>query len=204
VGRLVSYKCTNVLIEACRKLDRRLLIAGDGPELRRLKKIAPKNVEFLGEVDETHLRNLYAHCRALLFAADEDFGMVPLEAQSYGRPVIAFGKGGSLETVLGTYNPIHERRTEEESRFTGVFFREQTADSLAEAILSFESSEEIFRPRHIQAHARSFDTSIFVDRMRSYISSVMANPSDSENLDYIELYHSSVIPSGPNVVGQLS
>jgi glycosyltransferase involved in cell wall biosynthesis len=203
VGRLVSYKCTDILIEACRKLSRRLLIAGDGPDLRRLKKISPKNVEFLGEVDDTELRNLYAQCRALLFAADEDFGMVPLEAQSYGRPVIAFGKGGSLETVLGTYNPIRQKRTEEGSGFTGVFFRQQTADSLAEAILSFESSEEIFRPPQIQAHARSFDTSIFVERMRNYINSVMANPSDPENLDYLELYDASANPHGPEIVGQL-
>ncbi len=65
---------------------------------------------FLGEVDEAQLGNVYARCRALLFAADEDFGMVPLEAQSYGRPVIAFGKGGSLETVIGTYNPIREKQ----------------------------------------------------------------------------------------------
>jgi glycosyltransferase involved in cell wall biosynthesis len=204
VGRLVSYKCTDILIEACRKLSRRLLIAGDGPELRRLKKISPKNVEFLGEVDDAELRNLYAQCRALLFAADEDFGMVPLEAQSYGRPVIAFGKGGSLETVLGTYNPIRQKRTEEGPGFTGVFFREQTADSLAEAILAFESSEEIFSPADVQAHARSFDTSIFVDRMRRYISSVMAKPSDSDNEDDLELYDPYASPRGPEIVGQLS
>ena len=130
--------------------------------------------------------------------------MVPLEAQSYGRPVIAFGKGGSLETVLGTYSPNRQKRTEEGPGFTGVFFREQTADSLAEAILAFESSEEIFRPPDVQAHARSFDTSIFVDRMRNYISSVMARPSDSENLDYLELYDPYANPRGPEIVGQLS
>src|SRR5262249_15373623 len=111
VGRLVPYKRTDILIEACRKLRRKLVIAGDGAEMKKLKKTSAKNVEFLGEVDESQLRTLYAQCRALLFAADEDCGMVPLEAQSYGRPVIAFGKGGSLETVVGTYSPNPERKT---------------------------------------------------------------------------------------------
>src|SRR5271166_5007865 len=83
VGRLVPYKRTDILIDACIKLGRRLVIVGDGPEMKRLKKNSAKNVEFLGEVDESQLRNVYAQCRALLFAADEDFGMVSLEAQSY-------------------------------------------------------------------------------------------------------------------------
>src|SRR3984957_3280008 len=140
VGRLVPYKRTDLLIEACRKLGRKLVIGGDGPEMNRLKKYALKNVDFLGEIDERQLGNVYAQCRALLFAADEDFGMVPLEAQSYGRPVIAFGKGGSLETVVGTFHPTDEEQPERKKPLTGVFFREQTADSLAKAILSFESA----------------------------------------------------------------
>jgi glycosyltransferase involved in cell wall biosynthesis len=178
VGRLVPYKRTDLLIEACRRLGRKLVIAGDGPQMKSLKRHSARNVEFLGEVDESQLRNLYARCRALLFAADEDFGMVPLEAQSYGRPVIAFGKGGSLETVVGTYAPVRERKAEGTPN-TGVFFREQTADSLAEAIVSFESSEEMFLPQHIQHHARKFDRSVFLDRMRTYIDRVMAKTSDS-------------------------
>jgi glycosyltransferase involved in cell wall biosynthesis len=177
VGRLVPYKRTDILIDACGKLGRKLVVVGSGPEMNRLKKKSPKNVDFLGEVDECQLRNLYAQCRALLFAADEDFGMVPLEAQSYGRPVIAFGKGGSLETVIGTYSPIRKQKVCVDSAITGVFFKEQTADSLAEAILCFESSEEMFVPQHIQRHARKFDTAIFLDRMRNYIDVVMTNPS---------------------------
>src|SRR5262249_3771291 len=113
------------------------------------------------------------------FAADEDFGLVPLEAQSYGRPVIAFGKGGSLETVVGTYTPIHERKPGNNGPITGVFFEEQTADSLAKAILSFESSEEIFVPEEIQLHARKFDTSVFGDKIRNYVDGVMADSRSS-------------------------
>ncbi len=183
VGRLVPYKRTDILIDACSKLGRKLVIVGDGPEMKRLKKHAGKNIEFLGEADESQLRNIYARCRALLFAADEDFGMVPLEAQSYGRPVIAFGKGGSLETVVGAYAPICRQKVEQGSAITGVFFAEQTADALANAILSFESSEDIFVPQDIQLHARQFDTSIFVARLRSYIERVMANGREPANVE---------------------
>jgi glycosyltransferase involved in cell wall biosynthesis len=173
VGRLVPYKRTDILIEACRKLDRRLLIVGDGPEMKRLQRAAGKNTEFLGEVSESHLRNLYSRCRALLFAADEDFGLVALEAQSYGRPVICFGKGGSLETVRGTFKLTDLRSAETGRLLTGLFFENQTGDSLASAILSFESAEDVFVPAEIQSHARKFDTSFFVNRLRDYIESVI-------------------------------
>src|SRR6266403_2714018 len=126
VGRLVPYKRTDILIDACAKLGRKLVIVGDGPEMKRLQKRSVKNIEFLGEADEAQLRNMYAQCRALLFAADEDFGMVPLEAQSFGRPVIAYGKGGSLETVVGAYSPIELGQTNELDGITGLFFEEQT------------------------------------------------------------------------------
>ena len=173
VGRLVPYKRTDILIEACRKLDRKLVIVGDGPEMKRLKKGSPKNVEFVGEVDDSRLRNLYAHCRALLFAADEDFGMVPLEAQSYGRPVIAFGKGGSLETVVGRPSQDDKHRAEDDRVVTGIFFQDQTPDSLARGILSFEACEKEFIPEQIRSHTCKFDTAIFLDHMRSYINSAV-------------------------------
>jgi glycosyltransferase involved in cell wall biosynthesis len=175
VGRLVPYKRTDILIEACRKLGRKLLIVGDGPERKKLEQLSPKNVEFLGEINDSELRNIYAHCRALLFAADEDFGMVPLEAQSYGRPVIALAKGGSLETVIGTEDLVGRRETDHGAALTGVFFGEQTADSLTKAILSFESREELFLPPRIQMHARKFDTTVFLDGMRTYINRAVAN-----------------------------
>jgi glycosyltransferase involved in cell wall biosynthesis len=179
VGRLVAYKRTDILINACNKLKRKLVIVGDGPDRRKLERHSPKNVEFLGELDDSELGRVYAQCRALLFAADEDFGMVPLEAQSYGRPVIAFGKGGSLETVIGTYTPIDEQRAAEDPAMTGVFFEEQSVDSLARAILAFESCEEMFLPHRIQSHARRFDISIFLSRMREYINSVLPKPCHS-------------------------
>ena len=182
VGRLVPYKRTDILIDACKKLGRRLLIVGDGPEMKQLRKTAGRNVEFLGELNESELRNIYARCRALLFAADEDFGMVALEAQSYGRPVIAFGKGGSLETVRGTYNLADLRNGDAQKLITGIFFEKQTADSLAKGILSFESVEDVFVPEEIQSHARKFDTSIFVERLQTYIQSVIANRIETSEI----------------------
>jgi glycosyltransferase involved in cell wall biosynthesis len=178
VGRLVPYKRIDVLIGACQKLGRKLLIVGDGPEKERLKKSAGKNVEFIGETADEQLRKIYARCRALLFAADEDFGMVPLEAQSYGRPVIAYGKGGSLETVVGATGSAVRQKASGDELLTGIFFERQSADSLADAISTFESCEDLFIPEDIQSHARRFDTSVFVQRLNNYIGWVRDNRED--------------------------
>jgi len=175
VGRLVPYKRTDILINACAELGRKLVIVGDGPERRNLERLAPKTVEFLGELDDSALRHIYAKARALLFAADEDFGLVPLEAQSYGRPVIAYGKGGSLETVIGVHpSPGGGHEGKDATALTGVFFEFQTVDSLVKAIRAFEASEESFSPLVAQNHARQFDTSVFVDRLENFIKSVTA------------------------------
>jgi glycosyltransferase involved in cell wall biosynthesis len=178
VGRLVPYKRTDILIDACKLLGRKLVIIGDGPELKHLQKRAGKNIQFVGEVDEQTLRNSYAHCRALLFAADEDFGMVPLEAQSYGRPVIAYGKGGSLETVAGIYPPIDLDGDAPLNGVTGMFFQEQTPASLAQTLLTFEAIEGRFVPEQIQSHARNFDESVFVEHLGKFIECAL---TDKEN-----------------------
>jgi len=160
-GRLVSYKRTDLLIEACRSLGRKLRILGTGPEESRLRRLADGDplIEFLGERNTRDWWIEYARCRALLFAADEDFGMVPLEAQACGRPVIAYGAGGSLETVRGT-GP----------QPTGAYFRKQTAASAASAIQSWESAgEQQFDPAFARDWAATFATPIFLDRYRSFV-----------------------------------
>lgn len=158
VGRLAPAKRLDLLIEACNRLKRRLVIAGEGREDKRLKSIAGPTVEIIGRASDDCLRGLYAHCRALVFAADEDFGIVPVEAQSYGRPVIAYGHGGSLETV---------RVADCQGRSdTGVFFPRQTVESAVEGITEFELREDDFSPYDIRNHARKFDKSIFVRKMR--------------------------------------
>jgi len=165
-GRLVGYKRTELMVEACARLGRTLRIAGSGPEEARLKKMVKKNagVTFLGEMTTEALWQEYAECRALLFAADEDFGMVPLEAQACGRPVIAYGAGGSLETVRGLgASP------------TGVYFGEQTVESMMEGILRFEANESagVFDTAIIQAWAAEFATPVFLRRMREFVLAKM-------------------------------
>jgi glycosyltransferase involved in cell wall biosynthesis len=177
VGRLVPYKQTEILIQACNSLGRVLRIVGDGPEMKRLRSIAGPTIHFIGKLNAEELWHTYAQCRALLFAADEDFGMVSLEAQACGRPVIAYGKGGSLETVRG-YQERSGRHLIDELEATGFFFYEQTADAVARAILRFEAVESEFSPQAIQAHARQFDTSVFMDKMRKFVSEALAATSE--------------------------
>jgi glycosyltransferase involved in cell wall biosynthesis len=174
-GRLVPYKRTDLMIRACQKLGRSLRIAGTGPELEQLKRIAGPETTFLGALPTDALWDEYSRCRALLFAADEDFGMVPLEAQSCGRPVIAYGHGGSLETVRGA---------EDDAAPTGLFFAEQTAESMADAILRFEARESSFSPAAAQAHAATFATPIFLASMRQQILRIM--PSAEPTLASVE------------------
>ncbi len=164
VGRLTHTKRLDVLIEACNKLKRRLLIVGTGREEAALKRIAGPTIEFLGRVSDDQLSTIYANSRAFLFAADEDFGIVPVEAQAYGKPVLAYRRGGALETVLeDSGNGCR----------TGLFFEAQAADALMRCIERFEREEAEFNPASIQSHARSFDTSVFVDRMRQHVASLM-------------------------------
>jgi glycosyltransferase involved in cell wall biosynthesis len=145
----------DLLIDACNRLKRRLVIVGQGRELAALKKLAGPTIEFTGWVSREQLSTLYARCKALLFAAQEDFGIVPLECQSYGRPVIAYGCGGTLETVI--------------PGVTGVLFKEQRADSLMQAILGFEREQTQYDPFAIQANACLFDTSEFKRRLSDFV-----------------------------------
>lgn len=164
VGRLVDYKRVDLAIDACNRLGRQLKIIGDGPQMRALRRLAGPTVEFLGAVSDDTVSKAYARCRALLFCGEEDFGLVPVEAQSFGRPVIAFGKGGALETVVGL---------DVDSDFvegsTGVFFREPLPDSLMQAIRYFESVESCFSPTTIRAHAEQFDESHFIDALSRFV-----------------------------------
>jgi glycosyltransferase involved in cell wall biosynthesis len=128
LSELVPYKRPDLAVEAARLAGRALLVVGDGPELARLRHAAPEGVRFLGRVPPAEMRGLYQSCRALLFPGVEDFGIVPLEAMACGRPVIAYGRGGALDTV-------RDGRT-------GLLFPEQTAEGLAAAIDRFEREVE--------------------------------------------------------------
>jgi len=163
VGRLVDNKRIDILIEACNRLKRKLNVVGTGRDKQHLKAIAGDTIKFLGRVSDEELARVYSSAKALLFAAEEDFGIVPLEAQSYGRPVIAFKRGGALETVRGDLA----------DHPTGLFFDHQNADSLAKAIVEFESREHLFNPEVIRANARRFDAPIFKDRMQRLVDREM-------------------------------
>ena len=167
LSQLVDYKRVDLAIDACNRLHRPLRIIGDGQEYKRLKRLAGPTVSFLGYLPDNAVRENLAQCRALVFPGDEDFGMVPVETQSFGRPVIAFGRGGALETVEG-YSDGGTACPEDS---TGIFFPEQSVESLVEAIRVFESVESRFSPAFIRAHASRFDVSHFRAEMGAFISS---------------------------------
>ena len=154
LGGFVPYKSEGLAIEAFRALDRPLLIAGDGPTRAALERIAPPNVRLLGRVSDAELDELYARCRALVYPQLEDFGIIAVEAQAAGKPVIAFGRGGAAETVVGIDDSAGRAPT-------GVFFAEQTPQALAAAVERFEEVESKLDPQAIRANAERFSLEVF-------------------------------------------
>lgn len=163
IGRMVDYKRFDLAVDACTKLGRRLKVIGGGPQYKALRRMAGPTVEFLGAVSDGELRENLAGCRALLFPGEEDFGIVPVEAQSFGRPVIAYASGGVLETVRGVFPG--EARMENS---TGLFFTEQSSPAMAKAILDFESMEHAFCPQTIREHSLQFDGEIFKNKFADF------------------------------------
>jgi glycosyltransferase involved in cell wall biosynthesis len=170
VSRLVDYKRVDLAIEACRRLGRRLQIVGEGPLYKQLRRMAGPETKFVGYLSEKDLHACYAHCRALLFSGEEDFGIVPVEAQCFGRPVIAYGRGGALETVIG----LSSERGLLAHNATGVFFSEQRPESLGDAIRAFESVEHQFDPEFIQASVQRFNLARFQSRMHEFVGQCLA------------------------------
>lgn len=165
VGRLVPGKRTELLIEACNRLGRRLVVVGGGPEEARLRALVGPTVEMTGRISDDRLKALYREARAFLFAADEDFGIATVEAQSYGLPTIAFGHGGSLEILSdGSDGAAPD----------AVFFGTQTSEAVAEAILRFEAVEAQFDRQVIQARAERFSEAVFEDNIRRFVVQTMA------------------------------
>jgi glycosyltransferase involved in cell wall biosynthesis len=159
VGQLVAYKRADLAIAAFARLDRRLIIVGDGPQRHRLEASAPKNIRFIGWTTDEELRSYYARCRSLIFPNEEDFGIVPVEAQAAGAPVIAFAKGGALETVFDGQ--------------TGVHFSDPTPAGLQAAITRFESIAPTLSPTACLANSRRFSREIFTQRIREFLTTVV-------------------------------
>lgn len=160
VSALAPYKRVDLAIEAFNRLGKPLRIIGSGPEERKLKKLAGKTVHFLDWQPAEKLAGHYAACRALIFPGEEDFGIVPVEAQACGKPVIAFAKGGALETVIG-YDGSNE------GACTGVFFREQGETALNEAVARFESLR--WDAAFIRSHAQKFGKERFTREIKDFI-----------------------------------
>ena len=156
-SRFVPYKRIDLAIEACIKLDRKLVIIGDGEERKKLEKLADnnKNIIFTGRISDEEVKSYLQRCKALIFCAEEDFGIIPLECQACGRPVIAFGKGGALETIL--------------NKETGIFFKKQEVESLIESILEFEKLK--FDTEIIYNHAQKFSKERFKKEILNLIKS---------------------------------
>lgn len=154
-GQLIAYKRPDLALQACRKMHRKLVLVGDGPMRRQLEQEAAgdPDIVFAGRAEKPQLRKYYAEAKALIFPGVEDFGIVPVESQSVGVPVIALGAGGALETVAADK--------------TGVFFPEPTVDSLCHAMEEFESRR--FDREAITAHAREFHREVFLRKMREIL-----------------------------------
>ena len=168
VSALVPYKRIELAIEAFNQLKLPLKIVGDGPLKTALQKmIRFKGIELEGWLDKETLWNRYANCRALIFPGEEDFGIVPVEAQSFGKPVIAFGKGGIQDTVVA----FQDIEQQDEKKSTGIFFDEQTAEALINAIRKFE--QLAFDAAFIQNHAQKFGRDRFKLEFASYLRSVL-------------------------------
>ncbi len=156
VSALVPYKRVDLAVEACTKLGRKLVVIGDGPDLPRLQRLGGPTVTFLGWQNDAVVRDHFARCSCILFPGEEDFGIVPVEAMAAGKPVVAYARGGALETVLD--GP--ERRT-------GVLFEEQTSEAPAAAIERCGSTH--FDPDTLHAWALEFDRELYKKRMAAYI-----------------------------------
>lgn len=159
-SRMVPYKKIPLMIQAFAKMpDRKLIVIGDGPEFEKAKAFATKNVEILGYQSSSVLRDYMQRAKGFVFAAEEDFGITPLEAQACGAPVIAFAKGGVLETIRGL----------DSSTPTGVFFEEQTVESIINAVNIFEDNYHLFNAESCRSNALRFSTLRFRQQFSSMV-----------------------------------
>jgi glycosyltransferase involved in cell wall biosynthesis len=157
ISRLIGYKRIDLAVAAFNRLKKRLLIAGDGPDRKRLERMAGPTIRFLGRLSDDEVKGYLEKCRGLIFPGREDFGIAPVEAQACGKPAIAFAAGGALETVI----------PEE----TGLLFRDPTDESLAQAV---DRSERIrWSPRRIRENADRFNKEVFVRETEEFIGRVI-------------------------------
>jgi glycosyltransferase involved in cell wall biosynthesis len=179
-SRLGPYKNIQAVIPAFRVLpELELIVAGDGPEAKRLRAIAGPNVSFVGFVSDPQLRHLMATARALIFAAEEDFGIVPVEAQSEGTPVLALGRGGVLETVAAS-----------SVKRTGMFFAHPDPREIAECVRAFVTQEHTFSRSICREQASRFSAERFKAELRAFIDRELENDRRSRAAGIMHLVQS--------------
>ncbi len=174
-SRMVPYKRIDLIVEAFSKMpEKKLIVIGDGSEIGKVKSKASKNVEILGYQPNHIMLEHMQNAKAFVFAAEEDFGITPVEAQACGTPVIAFGKGGSLETIrpLGVDNP------------TGLFFSEQTIESIISQVNAFERNVEIFEPENCRLNSLRFSSLRFKNEMDNFINDKWLKFQESKKITY--------------------
>jgi len=176
LSRLMPYKRIDLAIEACKRMNRRLVIIGDGPDRKRLEKMADDRIELLGRQPDQIVNYYAARCRALLFPGEEDFGMAPLEANAAGRPVIAYRGGGAVETI-------------EEGK-TGIFFDQPDSRALCTAIERFESM--VWSQILLRRHAEKFDQNVFAFRVLQFLGSVAPSSCSEELLSGARLLSDNI------------
>lgn len=171
VSPLAPNKRVDIAIKAFNKINLPLKIIGSGQEEKKLGKMAGKNITLMGWQPDEIVKEHYLNCKALIFPGVEDFGIVPLEAQACGKPVIAYGKGGALETIISLDRDKLRIKSEngQSNNATGLFFYEQTPESLAHAVHHFEEVKDVFDKQQIRKNAESFDRVIFKDKIKNYI-----------------------------------
>ncbi len=155
-SRLVPYKRIDIIAEAFSRMpDKKLIIIGDGPEERKIKSKSTSNIEFLGYLKTDKLKAYMQKAKAFIFAAEEDFGIIMIEALSCGTPVIAFNKGGASETII--------------SYETGILFNEQRPENVIEAVKEFEKSEDKFNSNTLSTYAKQFDRKYFEEKTKNFV-----------------------------------
>jgi glycosyltransferase involved in cell wall biosynthesis len=175
-SRMVPYKKMDLIVDAFSRMqDRKLIVIGDGPDLRKVSERAGKNVELLGYQEADVLKGYLQRAKAFVFAAEEDFGIVPVEAQACGTPVIAFGRGGALETVVPLDTEEQAASIKDAPAPTGVFFHEQTAEALIDAVGLFEGNADRFDYFAIRRHAERFGRERFRKEYRDFVDAKMTD-----------------------------
>lgn len=174
-SRMVPYKRMDLIVEAFANMpDKRLVVIGDGSEMPKVKKKAASNIEILGYQPDQVLHDYMRRAKAFVFAAEEDFGITPVEAQACGTPVIAYGKGGVLETVrpYGISNP------------TGLFFERQSISSLVETVKKFDKIQNLILPSDCKENSQSFSSDRFKRELNTYIEQKWKFFSDKKKIEY--------------------